>query len=58
MERIPFTVDLTGEGVTLTVAQIAAWTISSTTLHVITIHAISDFQWAGEWMMTDKINFV
>ena len=58
MEGIPPTVYLTGEGVALTVAQIAAGAISSTTLHVISIHAISDFQWAGEWMMTDKVNFV
>mgnify|MGYP006972349493 CR=1 FL=1 len=58
MKRVSLTVYLPGEGVALTIAQIAAGTISSATLHIISIHAISDFQWAGEWMMTDKIYFI
>ena len=58
MERIPLAAYMAEEGVTLTVAQIATWTISSATLHIISIHAISDFQWTGEWMMTNKVNFV
>ena len=58
MEGVSPAAYMAWEGVALTIAQIAAGTISSATLHIISIHAISDFQWTGEWMMTDKVNFV